>query len=257
MRAWDLPETVPAEESLLLCVPPLLCAEGGVLFGGWAMALAAQMARRWSGRQVRSLSCEFLAPIQANDELDVMLNVIQSGSRIAHCAVSMARDGQPAFTAWVVTGDGTSGPMRSWSAAPDAPDPESCPARTYRYRGTGTAIDTLDVRMASPEPSPEQDRGGRVLLWARVHCDVEAEAALAALSDHLPYLIVRSIAGVRCATSVSSTVRITGVPVDDWVLLDVELAATDGLFCIGRIQQWGRDGALVAIADQTTYLRIE
>jgi acyl-CoA thioesterase len=255
--AWAIDEVVRPEQPLTLTVPPLLCAEGGFLFGGWAMALAAQAAQAWAGRALRSLSCEFLAPIRAGDELSVTLSEIRVGSRIAHCSVMLSQDGEPALTSRIALGDEVSPPVRSFTAAPDVPEPDDCPERTYRFRAAVSAIDTLDVRLASPEPSPEDDRGARVLLWARVRCQVDAAAALAALSDHVPYLIVRSRAGVRYATSISSSVRITGTPVDEWVLLEVELASLDGRFCVGRVRQWGRDGALVAIADQTTYLRIE
>ncbi|HEY3737903.1 MAG TPA: thioesterase family protein [Jatrophihabitans sp.] len=260
LPAWDLPGEVLADQPLTVAVPPLLCAEGGLLFGGWAMALAAEVGRRWSGRHVRSLTCEFLAPIRAGDELSVTVRVLRAGSRVSHCAVTLGcgdRADQAAFTARIVAGDGFVPQARAWSPAPEVPDPDACPGRTFRYRGAGTANDTLDVRLASPEPSPEDDRGGQVLLWARVRCDVDPSAALAVLSDHVPYLIVRSIGGVRYATSVSSTVRLTGSPVDEWVLLEVELAAQDGQFCIGRVRQWGSDGTLLAVADQTAYLRFD
>jgi acyl-CoA thioesterase len=256
LPAWNLAEINP-EQALTLTVPPLLCAEGGFLFGGWAMALAAQTAQVWSGRQVRSLSCEFLAPMRAGEELSVMLGVVRLGTRVSHCTVTLSHRDQATLTSRIVTGDEPAPPVRAFAPAPAVPEPDRCPERTYRYRGGASAIDTLDVRLASPEPTPEDDRGGRVLLWARARCQVDATAALAALSDHVPYLIVRSLPGVRYATSISSSVRITGIPVDEWVLLEVELAAADGRFCVGRVRQWGRDGALVAIADQTTYLRTE
>jgi acyl-CoA thioesterase len=257
LPGWDLADVIDPDRPLTLTVPSLLCAEGGFLFGGWAMALLAQIARAGSGRAVRSLSCEFLAPIRAGDDVTVTLGAVRVGARIGHYALTLSRDGETAVSSRIVTGDAPGRPLRAWAPAPVVPEPDTCPERTYRYRGTDSAIDTLDIRLASPEPSPEQDRGGRVLLWARVRCQVDPTGALAALSDHVPYLIVRSLAGVRQATTVSSTVRITGTPTDDWVLLEVELAGTDGRFCVGRVRQWGRDGALVAVADQTTYLRLE
>lgn len=259
LPGWALPDVIVAAERVRVTVPPLLCAEGGYLFGGWAMALAVELGGRWSGRQLRSLACEFLAPIRSGDELDATLDVVRSGSRVAHCAVSVHRGAELALTARLVIGDPLAplaGRSRAWTPAPPAPDPQDCPGRTYRFRGAGTAIDSLDVRLTAPEPSPADEPGGRVLLWARVRCEVDTSAGLAVLTDHLPYLVVRSIAGVRHATSVSSTMRILAAPVDEWVLLEVELTGTDGLFCVGRVRLWGRDGTPVAVADQTIYLRI-
>jgi acyl-CoA thioesterase len=77
----------------------------------------------------------------------------------------------------------------------------------------------------------------------------------AVLSDHIPYVVVRSLADVRHATTVSATLRILGEPHGEWTLLDVELAGTDGAYCVGRVREWAADGRLVAVADQTAYTR--
>ena len=45
--------TLTPDDSYLLRVVPELCAEGGILFGGWAMAAMVEVAQAWSGRRVR------------------------------------------------------------------------------------------------------------------------------------------------------------------------------------------------------------
>ena len=109
---------------------------------------------------------------------------------------------------------------------------------------------SLDVRLASPEPTRNPVLG-RCLLWGRLLAPASAEATLALLSDHVPYLVLRTIPGLRHATTVSASVRITGAPSTPWTLLDVELTAADGVFCVGHLRLWSEQGELVETADQT------
>jgi len=265
---WLLPVKIRTGCSFAVEVPEALCAEGGLLFGGWTMALAIEAAQSWSGLTVRALSAQFLAPVTIGDRLEVVLTSSREGRRVSHGIMHAAVGGVPAFAAQVVlgsraSGDGPSGPATApgtaarpaWQLPPPAPPPEDCPPRTYRNRIPGSVADTIDVRLASPEPEPGVGAGGHSLLWARVLAGGSAPARLGVLSDHVPYLIVRSLPGVRHATSVSADLRVTGDPAGDWVLLDVELAAADDDFCVGRVRQWSQAGDLVALSDQTVSLR--
>jgi acyl-CoA thioesterase len=94
-----------------------------------------------------------------------------------------------------------------------------------------------------------------VLLWGRILVNAAPAATLAVLSDHVPYLAVRSLPGVLQATSVAATLRHTAAPLTEWTLLEVTLLATDAAYCLGSVRQWSQDGALLASGEQTTYLR--
>jgi len=238
-------------------VVPQLCGEGGILFGGWAMAVMVEVAQARSGRRLRSLATSFVAPVRVGEELRITVTPLRSGRQLAHCRIDGQVGGIPVLSGTAVVGPpaaavagalGTAQP-RGWAGAPDAPPPELCPERTYRSRTPDSAAGLLDVRLAAPEPRP--DAGGRALLWARLLAPVSPEASLALLSDHVPYLVVRSVPDVKHATSVSASVRITGAASTPWTLLDVELASADGTFCVGVVRQWSQDGALVATGDQT------
>jgi acyl-CoA thioesterase len=230
-------------------VVPQLCGEGGILFGGWAMAVMVEVAQAWSGRRVRTLATSFVAPVRVGDELRITVTPLRSGRQLAHCRIDGRVGGTLVLSAAAVVGPPAARPPRCWTSAPDAPPPELCPERTYRSRTPDSAAGLLDVRLAAPEPRP--DAGGRALLWARLLAPVSPEASLALLSDHVPYLVVRSVPDVKHATSVSASVRITGAASTPWTLLDVELASADGTFCVGVLRQWSHDGSLVATADQT------
>jgi acyl-CoA thioesterase len=251
MQRLPLPSgaTLTPDDCYAIDVVPQLCGEGGILFGGWAMAVMVEVAQAWSGRRVRTLATNFVAPVRVGDELRITVTPLRSGRQLAHCRVDGQVGGIPVLSAAAVVGPPAGRPPRCWTSAPAAPPPELCPERTYRSRTPDSAAALLDVRLAAPEPRP--DAGGRALLWARLLAPVSPEASLALLSDHVPYLVVRSVPDVKHATSVSASVRITGAASTRWTLLDVELASADGAFCVGVLRQWSQDGALVATADQT------
>lgn len=239
------------DDSYAVDIVPQLCAEGGLLFGGWALAAMTEAAQAWSGRRIRALAASFVAPVRTGDELRMTLTLLRSGHQLAHCSIDGRAGGIPVLSAMAVVGPRAERQPRSWASAPSVRPPELCEERSYRFRTPDSAMAFLDVRLASPEPSPEAGPGGRCLLWARLLAPASAEANLVLLSDHVPYLVVRSIPGVKYATTVAASVRITGAASSPWTLLDVELTAADGVFCSGHVRQWSQHGTLVATADQT------
>ena len=66
--------------------------------------------------------------------------------------------------------------------------------------------------------------------------------------------MVRALGGVRHATTVSASVRLSSAPVTEWTLLDIRLLDVDSELCNGRVRMWSQAGALVATAGQTTYV---
>jgi acyl-CoA thioesterase len=251
MQRLALPSgaTLAPDDSYLVDVVPQMCAEGGILFGGWAMAAMVEVAQAWSGRRVRALATSFVAPVRVGDELRMTVTPLRSGRELAHCRIDGRAAGAVALSAVAMVGPSAARPARAWTSAPAAPPPELCPERSYRSRAPDSLRDLLDVRLASEEPRP--GAGGRSLLWARLLAPVSPEASLALLSDHVPYLVIRSMPDVSRVTSVSASVRITGAASTPWTLLDIELGSADGAFCTGLLRQWSQEGALVATADQT------
>src|SRR5260370_37638295 len=118
-------------------VVPQLCGEGGILFGGWAMAVMVEVAQAWSGRRLRSLATSFVAPVRVGDELRITVTPLRSGRQLAHCRI----DGQvgriPVLSGTAVPGPPTpagpgrvgSAPTRCRAGAPHAPPPGPCSAR--------------------------------------------------------------------------------------------------------------------------------
>jgi acyl-CoA thioesterase len=235
-------------------VPARYCAARDVLFGGWAMALAIEAAEALSGLHVRDVSMQFLAAARVDDRLEVAVDVVHPGRSVSHLAVVAARDGQPIFRAQLVAGAALPDTdPTSWLPMPSVPPPDECLPRTYRFETPNSARDTLDVRVAGSEPQPGVGPGGHALLWARVLAPVGPAARLAVLSDHVPYVIVRSLRDVARAATVIASLRITGLAVEEWTLLEVTLVAADGAYCSGAVRAWTAGGRLVAVAEQLTH----
>jgi acyl-CoA thioesterase len=255
---WPTAADLSAARIYQITVDPLLCAAGDVIFGGWSMALIAEAARGWTDGRVRALTANFLAPIFLGDRLALMPTVLQAGRRVHQLRVDADVDGRPVVSSTVVLGNRGDAQPRSagQSGGPvtSVPPPGKCPQRSYRFRKPGSLIDVIDARLASPEPEPGTDNADRVLLWARLDAKVSDAARLIALSDHLPYLVVRALGGVRHATTVSASVRLSSDSVTEWTLLDIRLLGVDGDFCNGQVRMWSQTGALVGTAEQTTYL---
>jgi acyl-CoA thioesterase len=263
---WPTAADLTAARPWNITVDRLLCAEGDMAFGGLSMALIAEAARRWTGGRVRSLSANFLSPIMLGELLSLEPRALRIGRRVKQLRVDAHVAGRPVISSAVVLGEtgghpGTRDPggrpgeaRQPRSPVTSVPPPEECPQRSYRFRKPGSFIDVIDARLASPEPAPGRHAEVGVLLWARLDAEISDAARLTALSDHLPYLVVRALGGVRHATTVSASVRLSSAPVTEWTLLDIRLLDVDGEFCNGRVRMWSQAGALVATAGQTTYV---
>lgn len=260
-----------------------ICSGTGALFGGWGLGLLADSAQRATGRRLRDLSAAFLRPVARGARLSVRCDVLTEGRALSHCRLDATDGDRPALTGTAVVeatsaahpettasagaaarleaaGSGTvapggvAHPEAAVSEArapggvarpPRVPGPPECPERSYES-GSGGAM-MLDVRVAGGAP-------GSVLLWARVLCDVPDEVRLAVVSDHVPYLLRRTLPGRPRVTTVSASLRLFGGPVAEWVLLDVSLVARAGRTAAGRVALWQDGASLAGVAEQTMRL---
>ena len=76
---------------------------------------------------------------------------------------------------------------------------------------------------------------------------------LAAVSDHVPYLPRTALQHLTGMAAVAASVRAFGVPVGEWVLVEVSLVAVDERIGVGRVSMWS-EGRLVGVAEQTARL---
>ena len=227
-----------------------LCAGDGVLFGGWALAAAAEVAARYAGRPVRSVSLDFLEPVMIGQTLSLTIDVLSASARAAHLRVAGHVGPRPVLAALVFVAEDGEQVGRRWDSMPSVPRPAACPQRTYRFNIAGSISEILDVRLASPEPTPGDDNDGHVLLWGRLLVAGPTPAVVAVLADHVAYLVVRSIASIERASTVTASVHFTGRECTEWTLLDVRLRWTDDRYCVGGVTLWDQEGRILGLGEQ-------
>ena len=221
----------------------------GVFFGGWNLGLAVQAATDLTGGRLRDLAMSHLRPVRAGAELTLSARSLAPAGSLAHVGVEGHGDDGMAFAATVLTGPPAGAP--DGAPPPVVPSPGDCPARTYASGpGTGSSV-LLDVRVA--EERVDLGVASWARLWARVRCPVGEDVRLAAVSDHVPYLLRTALPRLTGMATVAASVRAFGVPVGEWVLLEVSLVAVDERIGVGRVSMWS-EGRLVGVAEQTARL---
>lgn len=249
---WPLNRLDIEADEFLLSIGDELCGAGGWLFGGWALGLLSDAVQRVSNRRLQDLSVSFLRPVARGQRLRVRCTLLAKGRALSHYGVeALGDDGRPVLSGMAVVGAAPSAPEQVASAPPAAPA-EECPERPYLVPpGTGVAT-LLDVRIA--EERLTAGIASTMLLWGRLRCDVPEAVRIAVLSDHVPYLLRRSLPALTRASTVTSNLRMTGATASDWVLFDVSLSAVGDRTALGRSSMWSADGRLVALAEQTARL---
>jgi acyl-CoA thioesterase len=229
---------------------PEMCGAADVLFGGWSMGILCEAAHRATGWPVRDLSVSFVRPVRAAVDLVVLTETLTAGGSLAQVRLTASTEDGIVLAGTAVTGlaeDSVTTALRP----PEVPPPQDCPPREYAGGpGAGTAV-LLDVRIADERIGAGAHSA--VALWARLRCSVADQIRLAVVSDHVPYLVRRSVRGLAAISTVAATFRAVSTPVDDWVLLDISLDALGDRLAVGRTAIWSA-GRLVATAEQTARL---
>jgi acyl-CoA thioesterase len=232
-----------------------VCSSLGWLFGGWGMGLLAEAAQTSTGRAVRDLSVDFVRGVADGARLRVHCEPMARGRTFTYCRVSAVdeRDDVALSGTAVLAQRGAGGaPPATALLAPKAPPPEVCPERQYALGpGTGTSL-LLDVRDAGEDLS--RGAGNFALLWARLRCPAADEVRLAVISDHVPFLLRRSMPAPSRFTTVGATLRLWDAPLDEWVLLEVSLVSLGERSAVGRVNLWSAGTELVGVAEQTTWM---
>jgi len=183
--------------------------------------------------------------------LSLTIDVLSASARAAHLRVAGHAGRRPVLAALVfvaedgeqVGGDGTRCVRATASRLPAAHVP-------VQHRG----LDIRDsrLRLASPEPTPGDDHDGHVLLWGRLLVAGPTPAVVAVLADHVAYLVVRSIASIERASTVTASVHFTGREYTEWTLLDVRLRWTDDMYCAGGVTLWDQEGRILGWASNSS-----
>jgi acyl-CoA thioesterase len=235
-----------------------LCAPGGALFGGAALASFVSAAERVSGREVVSAHAHFIRPAAPPGSLFLELEPRAAGRHRTLLAVTARQDDAVTATALVATADPEpSEPRVVWGAPPLVPPPERCPERSYADPDPRSINGALDVRVArggrAAPDGPSSDGG--CALWARLRESAAPGAALLALvADHVPFAARLALGREAGVVSLDSTLRVFASAGDEpfeWVLLEIVVAAVEGALGYGRVTLWSERGSRLGEGSQT------
>jgi acyl-CoA thioesterase II len=231
-----------------------LARPDGALYGGTGAAVSVMAMESATQRDALWVVTQFIAQAHVGECLDVQVDTLAMGGRIAQlrvtgtvgdrvifCSIGAAAHPRP---------DGLTGqylPMPLVSA----PD-ESGPMAFGPASGEGREMAftrRLEFRQAS---YAEEQSAGSLALWARLaDIDELTRAGIAYLADMVPPAIARAAGKVGGGFSLDNSLRFADVPSTEWILLDLRGELASNGYGHGSFTAWTPDGTLVATGSQT------
>jgi acyl-CoA thioesterase len=226
------------------------------LFGGTAMAAAIAMAEQVTGRPALWMTVQFVSGAgRLGDRIELAAEVRAHGKRAAQVRVSATTGDQLLFDAVGATARAEEGAdvgvFESMPAVrqPTAGERWKAPGPSSPANGHGF-LDHVEIRQALAE-DPDDDA---YRLWTRIPGTPATAAVLGFLADWVPSGVVHALGKVGGGRSIDNTLRLGSPAPAEWVLVDVDPhLARDG-YGHGTARLWSEDGALLAMASQTSAL---
>ena len=236
---------------------PGLARHDGALYGGTGAAASVMAMEAATQRDALWVVTQFVAQAHVGETIEVAVDPLALGGRIAQLQVTARVDDRTIFTALGATAHPRPGGLTGqYLPMPSVTPPDDCgplplgpPAREGREGREVAFSRRLEFRQATflGEPPPEA-----LGLWARLRgIDELTRAGVAYVADMVPTAVARAAGKLGAGFSLDNSVRFADVPPTEWVLLDLrgELAANG--YGHGRFTAWTTDGALVATGSQT------
>ena len=231
-------------------------ADPSGLFGGQVAAQALRAAAETvpAGRSPHSLHGYFLSRGDASLRVLLIVQRDRDGRSYSNRRVIAVQNGKVIFNMAASFHLTEEGADFQANAVPQVTPPEELPRSLIRHRLHG-----VEVRIPE-QPQPGQQWPSRV--WLRAEHDLDDDdtlhaCALAYVSDMFTGLAaVPGIAFSGPLTSIDHSVWFyRTVPLDDWVLMDLEPESTSGGRGVYRGRIFSRDGVLAAGIAQESLFR--
>ena len=242
-----------------LPVVPGITAGGGFLFGGCGLGAAIVALEEITGRPVIWATAQYLSYAKPGSVVSFDVTIGAEGRNLTQArAVGRTEDAE-ILTVNAALGSRDFEAEGEWATMPDVPRPEDCEVRTHRFEHESVAS-RMEQRLAIGRPIEDLDgtqSDGRCVLWTRMPevLDMSA-AALAVLGDFVPFGIGQALGLPAGGNSLDNTLRVAKLEPTDWVLLDIRVLAVAGGFGHGAVLLWSEGGRLLAIASQSTIVRV-
>jgi acyl-CoA thioesterase II len=248
--AWELP------------IVPAIANQGGVLFGGCALAAAV-----WTREQAAALPCVYasaqLVTAARVDSVMAITTVVTHGEGRPTVQMAMRGEIDGALT---LAAHGAVGARRDVPVRVFAPPPTigavgaGRPLSSSRDGARGTVHERMDVLVEQGRTFDELDGTpgeAATRLWVRMpECSEAYDAtALAVVSDLVTFGVLQSLGLRGQAQTIDSTIRFVQNGVTEWVLVTVELDAATRGYAHGAARMHSSTGELLAVASQSCVLR--
>jgi acyl-CoA thioesterase II len=233
---------------------PGLARHDGALYGGTGVAATVLAMEAATGRDALWVVTQFVAQAHVGEVIDVDVDTLARGKRIAQVRVTAHVDDRTIFCAVGATAHPRPGgltgqylPMPRVSPPDDSgPMPFGPGSSEGREMAVSRRLEFRPATYLGEAPA------GALALWARLQGIEElTRAGVAYLADMVPPAIARAAGRLGGGFSLDNSLRFADVPPTDWLLLDLrgELAANG--YGHGTFTAWTSDGTLVATGGQT------
>lgn len=234
---------------------PGLARHDGALYGGTGAAASVVAMEAATQRDALWVVTQFIAQAHVGETIDVAVDPLAMGGRIAQLQVTARVGDRTIFTALGATAHPRPGGLTGqYVPMPSVSPPGDSGPLPFR---PGSADDgrelaftrRLEFRQASFVGAPPP---GSLPLWARLHgIDELTRAGVAYLADMVPAAVARAAGKLGAGFSLDNSLRFGDVPPTDWVLLDLRGELASHGYGHGSLTAWTPDGTLVATGSQT------
>jgi acyl-CoA thioesterase-2 len=231
------------------------------LFGGCGLSAAIAALEATTERPVVWATAQYLSYARAGSVVDLDVTVPVSGRNSTQARLVGHVADTEIFTVNAALGTRPLELDHDYTTPVDVPGPEACNRRIPPFPGIDTIMSHLDVRLAQARVWDDLDGtpapGGRSALWARIpDIGPMTAAGLAILGDYIPFGIGQALGVPGGGNSLDNTLRVVRRQATEWVLVDIQVEGIAHGFGHGTIRLYAPDGALLAIASQSTIVRL-
>lgn len=236
---------------------PELARPDGALYGGTGAAASVIAMEAATQRNALWVVTQFIAQAHVGETVDVVVDKVAMGGRIAQLRVDATVGGRSIFCSLGATAyprpDGLTG---YYLPMPSVAPPEDCGPLPFGP-GSGEGREMaftrrLEFRQAS---YTSEQPAGSLALWARLHDIGElTRAGVAYLADMVPMAVARAAGKVGGGFSLDNALRFADIPPTEWILLDLRGELATHGYGHGSFTAWTPDGVLVATGSQTASL---
>ena len=233
---------------------PGLARVDGAFYGGTGAAASVLAMEAATQRDALWVVTQFIAPAHVGEAIDVAVDELALGGRIAQLQVRGRSGARTIFTALGATAHPRPGgltgqylPMPAVSPPDDSgPLPFGPSALADADVEVSRRLEYREARFVGEAPP------GALALWARLHgIDELTRAGVAYLADMVPPAVARAAGRLGGGFSLDNALRFADLPLADWVLLDLRGELATNGYGHGSLTAWTPDGTLVATGSQT------